>query len=109
MYFTWLAQKFSTWTHEPQTTLSQVVLESPNNHESRCEFDSKQVLEMGFEKKYYSDGLPLEALDTWQPLKANTETPLALEHLELMFYFLCIGLALAALTFVGELLLKRMM
>lgn len=60
---------------------------------------------MGFEKKFYRQGLPQEALEVWKPMKAADETPLALEHVELILYFLLIGLTLSVVVFILELCL----
>lgn len=58
---------------------------------------------MGLEEKFYRGGLPLEALEVWRPQKASHEMPLALEHIELVLYFLLIGLTLSLGTFIAEL------
>lgn len=57
---------------------------------------------MGFTAKFLVEGLPLQALEVWKPLKNAPETPLQLQQIALILLGLLIGLLVGTLVFLVE-------
>lgn len=64
---------------------------------------------MGFVACYSTQGVPIEAMEEWKPLKTSPETPLDLFSVLLILFGLIIGLVVGLVTFIFEVIVNTIL